>query len=109
MTTSLKQADLRRAQIKNTTDSQKTKRREQKHKTKGNHQTTKKKEQRRHRINWKARFEMAINTYLSIITLNINGLDAPVERQSERLDEKNKSLQYATHKRPTLGQRGTQR
>ena len=50
MTTSLKQADLRRgqytwktgqAQIKNTTDTQKPKRREQKHNTKGNHQTTK--------------------------------------------------------------------
>lgn len=46
MTTSLKQVDLRRAQIKNTTDSQKTKRREQKHKTKGNHQTTKGKTER---------------------------------------------------------------
>ena len=79
-------------------------------KTEGNHQTIKRKnEQRRHIINWKTRFEMAINTYLSIITLNINGLDVPVKRQSERLDEKNKSLQYAIHKRPTLGQRGTQR
>lgn len=54
MTTSLKQADLRRAQIKNTTDSQKTKRREQKHKTKGNHQTTKgKTEKERERGNRK--------------------------------------------------------
>ena len=30
---------------------------------------------------------MAINTYLSIITLNINGLDAPVKRQSESRED----------------------
>lgn len=31
---------------------------------------------------------MAISTYLSIITLNVNGLNAPIERQSGRLDKK---------------------
>ena len=30
--------------------------------------------------NWKTRFKMAINTYLSIITLNVNGLNAPIKR-----------------------------
>ena len=31
---------------------------------------------------------MAINIYLSIITLNVNGLSAPVKRQSGMLDKK---------------------
>ena len=67
-----------------------------KHKEKG----TKKK----HRINWKTRFKMAINTYISIITLNVNGLNAPIKRQSGRLDlKKEKSLQYAAYNRLTLG------
>ena len=34
----------------------------------------------KHRVNWKTRFKMAINTYLSIITLNVNGLNAPIKR-----------------------------
>ena len=33
-----------------------------------------------HRINWKTRFKMAINNHLSIITLNVNGLNAPIKR-----------------------------
>ena len=33
-----------------------------------------------HRINWKTRFKMAINTYLSTITLNVNGLNAPIKK-----------------------------
>ena len=30
-------------------------------------------------MNWKTRFKMAIKTYPSIITLNINGLNAPIK------------------------------
>ena len=41
-----------------------------------------------HRINWKMRFKMAINNHLSIIILNVNGLNAPIRRQSGRLDKK---------------------
>ena len=44
---------------------------------------------------------MAINTYLSIITLNVNGLNAPIKTQSVRLDKKSKSPQYAAYKRLT--------
>ena len=33
-----------------------------------------------HRINWNMRFKMAINNHLSIITLNVNGLNAPMKR-----------------------------
>ena len=32
--------------------------------------------------NWKTRIKMAINTYLSIITLNVNGPNAPLKRHS---------------------------
>ena len=53
-----------------------------KHKINGNHPTKKKKKgtKEKHRINWKTSFKMAINTYLSIITLNVNGLNAPIRR-----------------------------
>ena len=34
-----------------------------------------------YKINWKTRFKMAIGTYLSIITLNVNGLNARIKRQ----------------------------
>ena len=34
----------------------------------------------KHRINWKTRFKMGINTYLSVITLNVNGMNAPIKR-----------------------------
>ena len=45
---------------------------------------------------------MAIGTYISIITLNENGLNAPTERH--RLAEwiKNKTHIYAVYKIPTL-------
>ena len=61
-----------------TVHSQKLKRRH-KHNIKGNH-TSKKNEQRRNRINWKTKIKMAVNTYLSIITLNVNGLNEPIKR-----------------------------
>ena len=31
---------------------------------------------------------MPINLYLSVITINVNGLNAPIKRQSGRLDKK---------------------
>ena len=34
----------------------------------------------KYRIDWKTRFKMEINPYLSIITLNVNGLNAPIKR-----------------------------
>ena len=44
---------------------------------------------------------MVIGTYISIITLNVNGLNAPTKRH--RLVEwiQNKTHIYAIHKRPT--------
>ena len=44
---------------------------------------------------------MVIGTYISIITLNVNGLNAPTKRH--RLDEsiKNKTHIYAVYKSPT--------
>ena len=35
------------------------------------------KKKEKHKINWKTRSKMAINAYLSIITFNVNGLNAP--------------------------------
>ena len=45
--------------------------------------------------------EMAIGTYISIITLNVNGLNAPTKRH--RLAEciQNKTHIYAVYKKPT--------
>ena len=90
-----------------TLHSQKLKRWGHKHKTKGNHTTKKKKRiKEKHRINWITRFKMAINTYLSIITLNVNGLNAAIKRHRVAdWIKKSKSLQYAAYKRLTLGQR----
>jgi len=51
----------------------KTKKKILKHKIYVNHSTKKGKEERKNTINWKT---MAINIYLSIITLNVNGLNA---------------------------------
>ena len=71
---------------KHTIDSQKPKRREHKCNIKENHHTTKVKTKGKERnnkkenINWKTRFKMAINTYLSIITLNVNETNAPIKK-----------------------------
>ena len=51
------------------------------HKIIGNHPTRKRKEERRNiESTGKTKFKMEINTYLSIITLNVNGLNAPIKR-----------------------------
>ena len=67
---------------------------------------------KKHKIKGKTRFKMAVNTYLSIIALNVNGLNAAIKRHTvadwikkKNKKTKNKSLQYTGHKRPTLGQR----
>ena len=47
---------------------------------------------------------MVTGTYISIITLNVNGLNAPIERHRVadwiKKNKKNKSLQYVTYKDP---------
>ena len=73
------------ANQKHTINSQKPKRRELKHNRKENHQTTMEKQKqkgtkKKYKINWKTMFKMAINTYLSIITLNVNGLNAAIKK-----------------------------
>ena len=47
-----------------TLHSQKLKRKTLKHEISRNHPTKKRNEEGKHRINWKTRFKMAINTYL---------------------------------------------
>ena len=44
---------------------------------------------------------MAIGTYISIITLNVNGLNAPTKRHKLAEWIKNKSHIYAVYKKPT--------
>ena len=64
-------------------------------------------EQRRNKKSTrKTRFEMSINMYVSIITLNVNELNAPIKRTKWQTGLKHKSLEYAAcSMRPTLGQR----
>ena len=45
-----------------------------------NEKQKKKGTKKKYKIHWETRFKMAINTYISIITLNINGLNAPIKR-----------------------------
>ena len=45
-----------------------------------------------HRINWKSRYKMAINKHLLIITLNINGLNAPIKRGAEWIKKQKPSI-----------------
>ena len=35
----------------------------------------------KYKINWKTSFNIEINIYLLIITLHVNGLNAPIKRQ----------------------------
>ena len=44
---------------------------------------------------------MVIGTYISIITLNVSGLNAPNERHRLLNGYKNKTHIYAVYKRPT--------
>ena len=45
---------------------------------------------------------MVIGTYISIITLNVNGENAPTKRHRLLNGYKNKTPIYAVYKRPTL-------
>ena len=44
---------------------------------------------------------MALNSYLSIVTLNVNGLNAPVKRHrvSEWIEKQNPSIHYIAYKK----------
>ena len=55
----------------------------------GNHQTTKGKERKKEETQnqLETRFKVATNTYVSVITLNVNEQNAPIKRQSGRLDK----------------------
>ena len=47
---------------------------------------------------------MAMGSYLSIITLNVNGLNAPTKDKDWPSGYKNKTPIYAAYKRPTSKQ-----
>ena len=44
---------------------------------------------------------MAIGAHISIIALNVNGLNAPTKRQDWLNGYKNKTHKYAVYKKPT--------
>ena len=48
---------------------------------------------------------MAMNTYLSTITLNINGLNAPIKRHRIAEWIRKHDHTYAAYKRPIAGQK----
>ena len=60
--------------------SQKLKARTHRHEKRKLFKQKKRGTKKKHRINWKTRFKMSINMYLSKITLNVNGLNAPIKR-----------------------------
>ena len=43
-------------------------------------QPKKERKKEKHRINWKTRFKVEINTYPSITTLNVNRQNVPIKR-----------------------------
>ena len=59
-----------------------------------NIQTIKGRRKEKHRLKWKTRSKMAINTYLLIITFNVNGLNDPIKRQ--RMED------WAKSEKPTI-------
>lgn len=71
---------------------QELKRKKYKHNTKGNNQTTKEKTKRKEQRNTKSvgkiKIKMVMNTYLSMITLNVNELNAPSKRHRMAVDLK---------------------
>ena len=48
---------------------------------------------------------MAVDNYLSIITLNVNGLNAPIKRHRTAEWIRNMTHTYAAYKRPISGQK----
>ena len=50
------------------------------------------KRKEKHRNNWKTKFKMAKNIYLSVININVTGLNAPIKRHEYRLDTKAKTF-----------------
>ena len=48
---------------------------------------------------------MATGSYLSITTLNVNGLNAPIKEQNRLNGYKNKTHVYVVYMRPTSKQR----
>ena len=74
--------------------SQNLKRKVFEHKINGNHPTKKGRKKKRNRINLKTSFKVSINTYLSINTLNVNGLKATIKRH--------RVADWITKQKPTI-------
>ena len=56
----------------------------------------------KYKNNWKTSNKLAISTYLSVVTLNVSGLTAPIERhRAADWIKKDKNLLYVAYKRLT--------
>ena len=74
--------------------------------TKDRHQITEEENKRGRKKTFKNKSKtikkMAIGTYISIMTLNVNGLNAPTKKDMDWLNGyKNKTCIYALYERPT--------
>ena len=92
---------------KSITNIQTEKKKESKYNTKNSHQITKKenKEERKNKKTYKNKSKtinkMAIRTYISTITLNVNGLNVPTKRHRLAESIQEQPYIYAVYKRPT--------
>ena len=68
------------ANPKNTIDTHTKKKKQPKHNTKYGHQTTREQKRKERKRPTKTIKKMSIGTYISIITLNVNRLNAPIKR-----------------------------
>ena len=74
--------------VKQNTDIHTNKKKDSKHKIKNSHQITReenkrvKAEKQTYKNKFKTVNKMAVRTYISIITLNVSGLNAPTKRQT---------------------------
>ena len=72
------------------TKKKKTKKKKPKYNTTGNHQTTKegtKRRRKNYKTNQETSNKMALSSYLSIITLNVNGQKALIRKHSDWMDK----------------------
>ena len=75
---------------------------------KSSNRKKKKGAKKKQNINGKTRFRIAVNKYLSIVTLNVNELNTPIKRQSGRLVKKQKVNNMLPTRDPLQGKGHTQ-
>ena len=93
------------ANRKSTIDTHTKKKKESKHNSKVSHQITREQKRKGQKNTYKNKSKtinkMAIRTYMSIITLNVNGLNDPTKDKDWLNGYKNKTHIYVVYKRST--------